>query len=288
MGLYDRDYGRDELDSAWRPNVAKPKSATIILIAINVAVFLVEFVTRSESLAETFAVTPTTLARPWMWWQFLTYGFIHGDLNHILFNMFGLFIFGRPMEQRLGFAEFIKFYLIAVIIGGIIGAVIALATGVSVAIIGASGAVVATTILFACFYPNVELLLFFVLPIKAWVLCAVFVAFDLFGALGGRGGNTAFEVHLAGAAFGLVYYFQRWKFDWISTDGLIRWRQSMGQRSRRMKLKLHDPDRKLQQEAAEADRILAKIHESGEASLTRSERKTLESYSRRQRQKRGL
>ncbi len=287
MGLYDRDYGRDDSDSAWRPEVAKPKSATVILIGINVAVFLVEWLTKSETFADSFAVTPGTLVRPWLWWQFITYGFLHGNLNHILFNMVGLFIFGRPMEQRLGFAEFLKFYLAAVFVGGVIGSLIAVLMGSSVAIIGASGAVVATTILFACFYPNVEILLFFVLPIKAWVLCVGFVAFDLFGALGGRGGNTAFEVHLAGAAFGLLYYFQRWSFDWISTDALTNWRRNLSQRSRRMKLKLHDPDRKLQQQAVEADRILAKIHESGEASLTRAERKVLEAYSRRQREKRG-
>jgi len=60
----------------------------------------------------------------------------------------------------------------------------------------------------------------------------------------------------------------------------------MQQRSRRMKLKLHDPDKKLRQEAMEADRILAKIHESGESSLTAAERRTLERYSRRQRERR--
>ena len=53
-----------------------------------------------------------------------------------------------------------------------------------------------------------------------------------------------------------------------------------------MKLKLHDPEKKLEREAEEADRILAKIHRSGESSLTSSERKTLERYSRRQREKR--
>jgi hypothetical protein len=59
-------------------------------------------------------------------------------------------------------------------------------------------------------------------------------------------------------------------------------------KSRRAKLKLHDPDKKIRTEAEDADRILAKIHESGESSLTSSERKTLERYSRRQRQKREL
>ena len=54
-----------------------------------------------------------------------------------------------------------------------------------------------------------------------------------------------------------------------------------------MKLKLHDPDKKLRKEADDADRLLAKIHEHGEESLTSSERKLLERYSRRQREKRN-
>jgi len=53
-----------------------------------------------------------------------------------------------------------------------------------------------------------------------------------------------------------------------------------------MSLKIHNPDKYLARDAEEADRILAKIHEEGEASLTSSERKTLERYSRLQREKR--
>ncbi len=295
MGLYDRDYGRDEYGSSWEPVQAKPKSATIILVVINVALFLIDWLGSGQNanggLAETLGVTTDTIVKPWMWWQFLTYGFVHGGFNHVAFNMLGLFIFGRPVEQRIGFAEFVKFYIAAMVVGGIIGSLFYVVKGEPALIIGASGAVVATTILFACFYPNVELLFMFVIPVKAWVLCAVFVGVDMLGALGVLGSfdtmrNTAFSVHLAGAGFAAAYFYQRWNFDWLSADWLSNLRQNLSQRSRRAKLKIHDPDRKLRQEAVEADRILAKIHESGEASLTRAERKVLESYSRRQRKKR--
>ncbi len=311
MGLYDRDYGRDDERTPW-DRTENPRNITITLIVINAVAFLaclifseriqipgLPEVHRKSELIAWLAIDGQTLVRPWMWWQLLTYGFLHdiNGINHLLFNMIALFFFGRTIEQRLGRMEFLRFYLLAIVIGGIIGSasslIAGMATGdpVTTRTIGASGAVIATTILFACYYPQAEILLMFVLPVKAWVLAVLFVTMDLAGAFGfvrgmGMYSNTAFTVHLAGAFFALGYYLRRWNLRWLDLTAIGELPQRLRQRSRRMKLKLHDPDKKLEQEAAEADRILAKIHESGEASLTSSERKTLERYSRRQREKR--
>ncbi|MDA8743136.1 rhomboid family intramembrane serine protease [Rubripirellula amarantea] len=288
------------------------------LIIINVVVFVVQLlfivdftdpetgqairnptsgnIVKVSQLAEWGAVNKDTLLRPWMWWQLVTYGFLHDfqGVMHILFNMIGLFFFGRIVEQRIGRMEFLRFYLLAIVAGGIVGAVtnyIAFQTsGVMASTIGASGAVVATVILFACYYPNQEIYLMMVLPIKAWIAAVGFVAIDLLGAIGfvsGMGGaNVAFTVHLAGAAIALAYYFQKWNLRWLAIESIADLPATLRKRARRAKLKIHDPDKKLAQDAEDADRILAKIHEFGESSLTSSERKTLERYSRRQREKR--
>lgn len=307
MGLYDRDYGRDEATTPW-DRVEKPRSITIVLIVINCAIWLLDSVTSTRApggvsvsvLAPWLATDAQTLIHPWMWWQCLTYGFVHDTqgIRHILFNMIGLFFFGRAVEQRLGNNEFLRFYLIAIVIGGIVGSLTHLISGSIAGIpigqilgytVGASGAVIATTILFACYYPHSEILLMFVFPIKAWIVAVFFVVANLAGAFGftsGMGSNTAFTVHLSGAFFALGYFYLGWRLRWIDLGMLASLPDRMRQRSRRMKLKLHDPDKKLQNEASEADRILAKIHESGESSLTTSERRTLERYSRRQREKR--
>ncbi|QDV61598.1 rhomboid family intramembrane serine protease [Crateriforma conspicua] len=293
MGLYDRDYGRGGMRSPW-DRVENPRSMTITLIIINVAVFFADMIFSDRetgfSLASWLAVSSESLTQPWKIWQVLTYGFVHDDQNirHILFNMFGLFIFGRIVEQRIGAAEFLRFYLCAIIVGGFAAAISGLAFG-DAPTIGASGAVVAVTILFACYFPNTEILLMFVLPVKAWVLAVLYVGFDLFGALGLAGdSNTAFQVHLSGAAFGLLYFFRGWNLGFLADGlgGMNQMSDKIRSRSRRMKLKLHDPDRKLAQEAREADRILDKIHRNGEDSLTAAERRTLERYSARQRKKR--
>lgn len=313
MGLYDRDYGRDE-PTAW-DRIENPRSITITLIVVTAAIFLIEILftknvaaalpggqqglIKTHPIVDWLAVGPDTLYKPWLWWQFLTYGFLHDPRNifHLLFNMIGLFFFGRIMEQRLGRMEFLRFYLVAIVVGGIIAAITNLvmlqASGIGATTIGASGAVVATVILFACNFPHQQIFVMGVLPIKAWIAAAIYVASDTLGAIGvlsgfGSMGNTAFTVHLSGAAFAAAYYYQRWNLRWLASDTITDWPARMRQRSRRMKLKLHDPDRKVEKEAQDADRILAKIHDQGEASLTAAERKTLERYSRRQREKRNI
>jgi membrane associated rhomboid family serine protease len=306
MGLYDRDYGRQER-TPW-DRVENPRSIVITLIVINAVIFFADFIlykdvpdpqtgelVRTYYLNNWFAVEGQTLTRPWMWWQFLTYGFVHdtGGITHVLFNMFGLYVFGRDVERRMGPMEFLRFYLLAVVAGGIVGAATHLAMGQMGGTIGASGAVIATAVMFACYFPHREILLMFVFPMKAWVLAVLFVGMDMAGALGihqsmGQASNTAFTVHLAGAFFALGYYFLGWKFAWLDLAAIADIPKRLSQRSRRMKLKLHDPDSKMEKDADDADRILAKIHEKGEASLTASERRTLERYSRRQREKRNL
>ena len=324
MGLYDRNYTRAG-STPWDRAQTPPRSMTTTLIIINVVAFVVTLLSRDigRTVLEWLAIVPGTLSRPWMWYRFLTYGFLHSPINvmHVAFNMFGLFIFGRIIERRLGRTEFLAFYLAAVVVSGILGAALSVLLGQGgAAVIGASGAVVALAILFAFFYPNQTILVMFILPMPAWVAAIAFVAIDLFGAINAATGanlistRTAYTVHLAGAAFGAVYYLQKISFTRLipgltpggyqdgygggaypgggshsEGDGESVWsklKSSLRDRSRRAKLKVHDPDRKLQRDEAEADRILEKIHREGEASLTASERRTLERYSRTKRQSR--
>ncbi len=188
MGLYDRDYGRDER-TPW-DRVENPRSMTVTLIVINVVVFFADLIFASKDLdgntqslvAEWFAVNDQTLLRPWMWWQFLTYGFVHDirGITHVLFNMFGLYVFGREVERRMGQMEFLRFYLIAVVCGGIVGAITSLVDGwwrndrcQRSSDRGRSSV--------CLLFPNREILLMFVFPVKAWVLAVFFVMMDLAG-----------------------------------------------------------------------------------------------------------
>src|SRR5438874_731458 len=110
MGFQDRDYYREGSQSAYITSVV------VKLIIINGIVFLAEILFADQHLDNLFAVHGDTLVRPLYWWQFLTAGFTHDSKNvtHVLFNMFGLYVFGRPLEERFGNREFLRFYLVAV------------------------------------------------------------------------------------------------------------------------------------------------------------------------------
>jgi membrane associated rhomboid family serine protease len=304
MGLYERDYGRDDEMSPWdrHQRSMQPKSMTIILVVVTIAVYFADMLSAKQippdltqsQLMPWFGCWKTTLLQPWFWHQFLTYGFLHSleNIFHVGFNMFGLFVFGRAVEERMGRFEFLRFYLVSMFVGGVIGCLTYWVMGTNQGVvIGASGAVIAVTILFACYYPHANILLMMVFPVKAWLVAVIFVASNLLGSLSMLSGQpqaessgTAFTVHLAGAAFALLYYFRRWDLRLLDFS---RHQERFGRSVRRTKLKIHDPDAKLRKEREEVDVILAKIHASGEKSLTRAERRTLERHSRRQREMRN-
>ena len=104
VGIYDRDYYRQE-----RPgfSLGLPQSAVVILIIANVAVYLIDGLLAGNDhkhwVADTLLLRAGSLTQPWMWWQFLTYGFVHNyhGLSHIIFNMLGLWFFGREIEAAL-------------------------------------------------------------------------------------------------------------------------------------------------------------------------------------------
>ena len=300
MGIYDRDYYQPQQ----RPGLSLQGPSTAIgwLIAINVAIFIIDgFVglRGNGEVSHALSLNTDVLTRPWLWWKFLTCGFAHAsfpDYQHILFNMLGLFFLGRMVEQRYGRKEFLWFYMVTIVLGSISWCVINRIQGVGpgVSLVGASGAITGVVMLFALNFPKQTILLFFVIPMPAWVLGVMIVLFNLFGSGGEQGGpQIAYGVHLAGAGFALAYYQFRWNISrlvdrWIPKD-LFK---------NRPKLRVHDPSNdyasndgpsraELRQQAKdkgnekEVDRILAKIHNEGEDSLTRKERRTMESASRR-------
>jgi len=161
-------------------------------------------------------------------------------------------------------------------------------------LVGASGAVSGVIMLFIFNFPHQTLLLFPIpIPVKAWVLGVIIVGANVLGTLGGWGttradgghNTVATSVHLIGIAFAYLYFRNRWSLRWLG-PGLV----GFGRLRRRSRLRVHRPadddhdaDQRL---SAEVDRILEKIHREGEASLTRKERRTLESASRQYQRRR--
>lgn len=302
MGYQDRGYYRSP-GSGFAPEW----SAVNTIIAINVAVWLANFIFTGDLFREFFSLRfslndmlcltsdlPRHLER---FWTLLTYGFCHDgpslqppgepySLWHLIFNMLSLWFFGRPIEAILGKAEFLRFYCFAIVFAGLIWLVGEQTFGQVARLVGASGAVMAVLATFIWYYPREQVLIYGVFPVPAWALGVLYLVSDLQGT-GNPSSHVAHLAHLAGAGFGLFYAWQRIDLSWI-TDGpgelLAAWKK------RRLKIvRPDDPSDGDDQPPLEqeVDRILEKISRSGEASLTAGERDTLTRASRRLKDRRG-
>ena len=291
MGLENREYYRDEQQySAFGAYAGASRSIVATIILINVAVFVVAmFITELTSF---LALKPYEAHLPWYWWQFITYGFVHAPVQgegpgifHIIGNMLIVFFLGRPLEVRLGRLEFLKFYLIALLVSGLAiflyhRAFTDLGANPQFKVYGASGAASAIIGLFVCVYPKQTLLLFGVIPMPAWLLGLLIVLGDLRNLhFLNPESEIAAEAHFAGLIFGAVYHFAKLNFAWLKFDWM----------SDRLKgkpsLKIHRPTRD-DQLKEQADAVLEKIAEQGESSLTAKERRILKKYSASIRNKR--
>lgn len=285
MGIYDREYYQDEPRSM--SFTSSGRSIVNTLVIINVIVFFVDWLAFGSQLGNYAALRSDTLLHPLLWFQFLTYGFLHSqtDIWHIIGNMFVLWMFGRQIEGKYGSAEFLRIYLLSVILGGIFWSAICLATDSGGTVVGASGAVTTVLILFICNFPRDTIYVNFLLPVPAWLLGVLMIGFNVMGAFAPGQSPVAFTVHLAGAAFGLAYFFGGWKLSWLTLGGLPeRLRKAM---KRKPKLKVHSPfdDDPYVNSNEEAEGILDKVRDEGMSSLTEDEKRKLEAYSRRMKRK---
>ena len=156
-------------------------------------------------------------------WRFVTYQFLHGNLDHVIFNMVALFFFGPIVESYLTSRQFIVYYLLCGI-GGAVMYVILMISSVQVGsaevpLIGASAGIFGVLVAATLIAPNAEALLFGVLPIPLRTLAWLFIAYAVFTVLF-RGSNAGGEAaHLGGAAFGWLLMRYPWFVERIAWLG---------------------------------------------------------------------
>ncbi len=263
---------------SFRGLVGRFGSVVQLIIWINIIVFFLQLLCNAAGFPyfERFLALSGDGLRRGFAWQPITYMFLHSGIWHILINLFILWFFGREVEYFIGPKYFTRLYFGA----GIAGAALWLAFNFnsSVPVLGASAAVLGCVIAFATLFPDreVTLLVFFVLPVtlKAKYLALVAIAFDVVPLLQGTDSNVAHLAHLGGAALGYLYIKQ---LGYGAMPRWLLWLQGMGAR---LKPRRRPPPRELSPDEymrEQVDPILDKIAREGMQSLTRHERKILES-----------
>ena len=145
-------------------------------------------------------------------YQFVTYMFLHGGFDHIFFNMFALWMFGRTLEYELGSKRFLIYYLVCGVGAALIQILTAWLLGETpIQLVGASGAVMGLLLAFGVMHPNaVIMLLIPPLPMKAKWFVLIYGVIELFMGWTGFGGNVAHFAHVGGMLWGFLL-LQWWK-----------------------------------------------------------------------------
>jgi membrane associated rhomboid family serine protease len=183
---------------------------TQALIVINVIVF---FAGGLLGAAPTFLLALWPLGPNFMPWQLLTYAFVHSGLTHLLFNMFGLYMFGGDVERVWGARRFLSFYIVCALSAAVLQLVVTAVTGAYYPTVGASGAVFGLLLAFALLFPRRMVMpIFPPIPMRAPVFVALYGILELVLGVTGTQAGVAHFAHLGGLAGGFIYMrFWNWR-----------------------------------------------------------------------------
>jgi membrane associated rhomboid family serine protease len=179
--------------------------SNLIIIGITCVVSILAF--NNPKLVQQLILWPPALSRDRQYYRLASYGLLHADPQHLLFNMLTLYFFGRVMEQLythyLGPLGFVLFY-----IGGLVVSILPTylrnRDNARYHSLGASGAVSAVLFAFILLYPWATLNVMFVVPLPAILYAVAYVAYTFYMERRGQD-NINHSAHLWGALYGVVF-----------------------------------------------------------------------------------
>jgi membrane associated rhomboid family serine protease len=280
------------------PQYQRTWAAAVVLIIVNVAVYAAQLIVPLAGgvyLETHLALSAGALAKGCVW-QLFTFQFLHDHFNplHLILNCVMLYLFGRPVEQALGKASFVRLYLVSGTFGGLLQAVLSwvfpghFGDGV---VVGASAGVFAIIAAFAALNWDrpITTLIAFIIPVTMPAKYLVFgeAIIAVLGLLLGKASGIAHGAHLGGMLAGLAYVQFVFKADrdllaWARPQARPRARElvsaSASKRGSARGRRQSIPDDLPPAEfiSREVDPILDKISAHGIQSLTDRERRILE------------
>lgn len=138
-------------------------------------------------------------------WQLVTYMFLHGGFFHLLLNMLALWMFGVELENVWGQKRFLTYYFICGVGAGLCNLLIAPLFSAVGPTVGASGAIYGILVAFGYLFPNRNIYIYGLIPVKAKYLIIIYMLIELFSVAGGSDSGIAHFAHLGGGVIGLIY-----------------------------------------------------------------------------------
>jgi membrane associated rhomboid family serine protease len=174
-------------------------AVTLLVILLNLIVYA------SGPSFDALGLVPSRVAPQTL----ITYLFVHGDLMHLMGNLIGLWLVGVPVEEALGAARFLLFYLVGGVFAGLCHVLLSRlsGTGIDAALVGASGAIFALLGLFSVRFWRTKVRLFWLFPLPAFLATLIVIVIQLVLAFRASGDQTSYVSHLAGIALGIALAF---------------------------------------------------------------------------------
>jgi membrane associated rhomboid family serine protease len=176
------------------------------VMAINIVVMFVQItVVNYADMASWLGFDTDGL--PGRWWSAFTYMFVHAGVWHLVANMYALYVFGPRVEHNWGYRRFTWFYLLCGL-GGAAFDMLFLRTG---GLVGASAGVFGVMTAYAMQWPDEEVYLMFVLPMRVKTLVVALLVFNMVLGLLGSGvnvantSNVAYFAHVGGIIAAYLY-----------------------------------------------------------------------------------
>jgi membrane associated rhomboid family serine protease len=178
-----------------------------MLIILVVTVFASYQAMNRPALKEQLLYHPYRVKAFNEWHRTVTHAFVHADFTHLALNGFVLFQFGARLEglmqQTLGAAFFPLLYFGGIAFAAIPG-MVRHHDNPNYRSLGASGAVSAVLISYILYFPTAELLLFFIVPLPAFIVGLLFFVYE--HQMDKRSaGHIAHDAHLWGGLYGLLF-----------------------------------------------------------------------------------
>ena len=246
-------------------------NAIKVLVSVNFGIFVLQTLSNAEGLFfPLFGLVPRMVWSELMIWQPFTYLFFHGGIWHVLINMFVLWMFGSELERLWGKNHFLKFYFVTGVGSGLLTMLFSLQS--ITPIVGASGAVYGVLLAYGLTYPNRQIYLYGIIPIKSiWFVIGIgMIAFmSSFNNIS----QVSHITHLSGMLIGYLMLKRpvEWRSLWFSI------------RKRTLEYRVVQEEKKAthrQKIEQDIDIILDKINREGFDSLSQKEQDSLYKGSR--------